>query len=179
MKNDTLKALTKLLNKLIETGLSKEERLRYAVDKIEPSSMYLSRCNETGNWFRTKFMEVGAPAAENRRPLKMFLVDFGSTIFTDAENVLQLEKMSDILAWFPPQAVKVRLDKLEPNMFTKDMIARLQELAPAPQLLILKVVKPSVNCSLPVVELFKKSPPDNILGSINNTLLHESEGIKM
>ncbi|XP_043287366.1 tudor domain-containing protein 7 isoform X2 [Venturia canescens] len=179
VKSDTLKTLTKLLNKLVETGISNDERLRYAVDRIDSHSIYLARCNESGDWYRAKFVEMGLPGESNSRPLKMFVVDFGRTILVDMENVLQLEKMSSVLARFPAQAVKIALDKLESNMFSSEMVTRLRELAPASQVLILKVVKPSVDGSVPVVELFKRSPPDNILGSINNTLVHEYEGIKI
>lgn len=58
-------------------------------------------------------------------------------------------------------------------MFNEKMVAKLVELAPKGEPLIVKVV--SVANGTPVVELFKRIQPSNMLVSVNNTLALEEE----
>lgn len=58
-------------------------------------------------------------------------------------------------------------------MFNEEMVGKLTELAPKGEPLLTKVV--SYGNSTPVVELFKRIEPSNMLVSINNTLTLEEE----
>lgn len=58
-------------------------------------------------------------------------------------------------------------------MFNGKMVAKLAELAPKNESLLIKVV--SIENKTPVVELFKRIQPSNMLVSINNTLALEEE----
>lgn len=56
-------------------------------------------------------------------------------------------------------------------MVNEKMIAKLTELAPKGEPLLVKVV--SIENNVPVVELFRRIQPSNMLVSINNTLALE------
>ena len=69
--------------------------------------------------------------------------------------------------------MKVHLHNIDKSMFNGKMVAKLAELAPKNESLLIKVV--SVENKTPIVELFKRIQPSNMLVSINNTLALEEE----
>lgn len=69
--------------------------------------------------------------------------------------------------------MKVHLHNIDKSMFNEKMVAKLAELAPKGESLLVKVVS-SLN-GIPVVELFKRIQPSNMLVSVNNTLALEEE----
>lgn len=58
-------------------------------------------------------------------------------------------------------------------MFNEQMVTKLMDLAPKDEPLLVKVV--SSEKGAPIVELFKRIQPTNMLVSINNTLTLEDE----
>lgn len=69
--------------------------------------------------------------------------------------------------------MKVHLHNIDKSMFNGKMVAKLTELAPKNESLLIKVV--SIESKTPIVELFKRIQPSNMLVSINNTLALEEE----
>ena len=168
VQSESMKILVNLLNRLISTGLNDQEVKNCAVTTVDVSKTYFVCVNN--NWYRGK---IATSPDNTYNQLSAFLIDFGKTVITTKENLLSLERLSEILAKFPAQALKVHLHNIDKSMFNEAMIARLTELAPKGEPLLVKVVSPGNK--VPVVELFKRIQPSNMLVSINHTLTLEEE----
>ncbi|XP_012148923.1 tudor domain-containing protein 7 tapas isoform X2 [Megachile rotundata] len=164
IQSESMKFLVKLLNQLICSRLNAEDLENCAVTTADPNQIYFVSVNN--NWYRGKIV-----ANCHFNQLKVFLIDFGKTITTTKSNLLSLEKLSEVLAKYPPQALKVHLHNIDKSMINEKMIAKLKELAPRGEPYLVKVV--SFEDNIPVVELFKRIQPSNMLVSINNTLALE------
>ncbi|XP_078039259.1 tudor domain-containing protein 7A-like [Augochlora pura] len=165
VKSESMKILVRLLHRLVSTGLNAEEIENCKVTEIDENKTYFVSVNN--NWYRGRIVN------HFRDQLKAYLIDFGKTVSTYKNNLLSLEKLSDMLAKYPAQALKVHLHNIDSSMFNEKMIAKLKELAPSGDPLLVKVVSSKNN--VPVVELFKRIQPSNMLVSINNTLALEDE----
>lgn len=175
IKHEGMKYLVAMLNNLISTSLTEEEIKRSSMKLVDRSSVYFVKCSETGDWFRAKVIDtMGAEWRDGAIPrIKVFLIDFGRTMTVLTENVLHLELLSDVLAKYPAQAMKVRLSDIEPAMIDEKVIGKLKELAPPSENLLLKVIKPSYRGSPPTVDLFKRNEADGALIAINLGLVVE------
>ncbi|XP_076172297.1 tudor domain-containing protein 7 tapas isoform X2 [Ptiloglossa arizonensis] len=165
VQSNSMKILVSLLNRLICTGLNSEEIENCTVTKIDFNKTYFVSVNN--NWYRGKIVSN----AYNQ--LKAFLIDFGKTVTTSSTSLLSLERLSEVLAKFPAQALKVHLHNIDESMFDEKMVTKLAEIAPKGEPLLVKVV--STENDIPVIELFKRIQPSNMLVSINNTLALEDE----
>ncbi|KAG9430713.1 tudor domain-containing protein 7 isoform X1 [Apis mellifera carnica] len=163
---ESMKLLVSLLNRLICTGLNSEDLENCIVTTVDSSKTYFVSVNN--NWYRGKLL-----SDDSYNQLNAFLIDFGKTVTTTKNNLLSLETLSQVLASYPPQALKVHLHNIDKSMFNEKMVAKLAELAPKGESLLVKVVS-SLN-GIPVVELFKRIQPSNMLVSVNNTLALEEE----
>ena len=168
VQSESMKILVSLLNRLISTGLNDQEVKNCAVTTVDVSKTYFVSVNN--NWYRGKIVTSSDNTCNQ---LSAFLIDFGKTVITTKENLLSLERLSEILAMFPAQALKVHLHNIDKSMFNEAMVSKLTELAPKGEPLLVKVVSPGNN--VPVVELFKRIQPSNMLVSINHTLTLEEE----
>ncbi|CAK9801891.1 Tudor domain-containing protein 7 [Anthophora quadrimaculata] len=166
VQSESMKLLVSLLNRLICTGLNTEDLEKCIVNTVDPEKIYFVSVNN--NWYRGKI--VGDCFYKQ---LKVFLIDFGKTVTTTKSNLLALEILSDVLPKYPAQVLKVHLHNIDKSMFNEKMVAKLKELAPKREPLLVKVV--SSEDGTPVVELFKRIQPSNMLVSINNTLAFEEE----
>ncbi|OAD62297.1 Tudor domain-containing protein 7 [Eufriesea mexicana] len=163
VQSESMKFLVSLLNRLICTGLNTEDIESCAVTTVDPNKTYFVSVNN--NWYR------GRIVGDNYyNQLRAFLIDFGKTVNTTKSSLLSLEILSQVLANYPAQ---VHLHNIDKSMFNEKMVAKLVELAPKGEPLIVKVV--SVASGTPVVELFKRIQPSNMLVSVNNTLALEEE----
>ncbi|XP_054015092.1 tudor domain-containing protein 7-like [Hylaeus anthracinus] len=162
VQSKSMKILVCLLNRLICTGLNTEELKKCSVTTIDFNKTYF--VSENNNWYRGKIV------SNSRNQLRAYLIDFGKTVTTSLSNLLSLETLSDVLAKYPAQALKVHLHNIDKSMFDEKMVTKLREIAPDDEPLLIKVV--SFENDLPVVELFNRIQQDDskILGSINNTL---------
>ncbi|XP_076247225.1 tudor domain-containing protein 7 tapas isoform X2 [Calliopsis andreniformis] len=165
VQSESMKILVNLLNRLIRTGLNVEELKNCTVTTIDSNKTYFVSVNN--NWYRGRIVE------NTYNQLKAFLIDFGKTVVTTRGNLLSLEGLSSVLAKYPAQALKVHLHNIDNSIFNEQMVAKLVELAPKGEPLLVKVV--SSEKGVPVVELFKRIKPSNMLVSINNTLTLEKE----
>ncbi|KAK0094207.1 hypothetical protein PV326_011554 [Microctonus aethiopoides] len=162
MELEGLKIIATLINRLISPSLHVELLKEAAVhDNIDMNEVYLVKCPD-GNWLRSKVLEY-----TSGRKLKMLLIDFGGTVIVDNTQLLRLQPLSPVLEKYPPQAHNVQLINIEKTNFNEQMMNRLLELAPRNERLLCKIIK---SAKVPIVELFKRSQPDDVLISINNTL---------
>uniref|UniRef100_A0A0C9R1B2 Tdrd7_2 protein n=2 Tax=Fopius arisanus TaxID=64838 RepID=A0A0C9R1B2_9HYME len=172
VKNDGMAILTSMLNCLME-GIAEDEGIlaKAAVDgKIDPDQIYLAQ-KPNGEWVR-----VGVSYRGNEAVMRT--VDSGDIVEVELKKLLRLQELSDNLARFPAQVIKVEMNNLGRNRFTERMASRLRELAGPTDILLCKVVQPPVSNRVAIVELFKRSQPDNLLISINDTLDLEPKIVK-
>ncbi|KAK1132304.1 hypothetical protein K0M31_016420 [Melipona bicolor] len=166
VQSESIKLLVNLLNRLVCTGLNTEDLENCIVTTVDPSKTYFVSVNN--NWYRGKIVNDSL-----HNQLRAFLIDFGKTVTITKSNLLSLETLSHVLANYPAQALKVHLHNIDKSMFNGKMVAKLAELAPKNESLLIKVV--SIESKTPIVELFKRIQPSNMLVSINNTLALEEE----
>lgn len=171
VKSESMRHLINLMNKLIQSGLTKEDVQRSEPKSISTDKVYLARCFEDGNWYRGVVTSV-----EPNNKIKVFLIDMGKTIVIDKKShLLVLDQLSEVLTKYPHQALKVRLHDIPESMFNSEMIAKLSMLAPSSDQLLVRVVTPGSRSNPPVVELFKRVGAENLLVSINHTLAIDPE----
>ncbi|XP_015110569.1 tudor domain-containing protein 7 [Diachasma alloeum] len=170
VKNDGLIILSGMMNSLIDSALNDEEKVKKArvSGPLDPKELYLIQKSD-GSWVR---VQVAFPGATNS---KLRMVDFGGLMDADRSKLLRLRELSEGIARFPAQAIQVELSNVRKTNFSESSAARLRHLAPPTQLLLCKVVQVREYSRSAVVELFKRSEPDNLLISINNTLDLEPE----
>ncbi|XP_066601357.1 tudor domain-containing protein 7-like isoform X2 [Prorops nasuta] len=161
-QSESMKCLLKLLNRLTQTRLTEEDQKRCVVSSIDTTYTYF--VSYEGNWYRGVVVNI---CANNQ--VKMFLIDFGKIITVGRSSLIQLMKLSEMLAKFPAQALKVRLHNIDQTAFN---VEKLNELAPRGEVLILKVI--SSLGGTPVVELFKRVESTKMLVSINTSLQYQT-----
>ncbi|XP_011303923.1 tudor domain-containing protein 7-like [Fopius arisanus] len=169
IRNDGLDILCGMMNSLTES-LKDEERVRKARHSgaVDSDEIYLAQKSD-GSWVR---VQVAFPGIKNSR---MRLVDFGELMDVERSKLLKLWDLSEAVARFPVQAVQVELNNVKRAIFTEEMAVRLRKLALPGEHLVCKVVQMKENTRPAVVELFKRVEPDNLLVSINHTLVLEPE----
>ncbi|XP_014606178.1 PREDICTED: tudor domain-containing protein 7-like isoform X2 [Polistes canadensis] len=165
MQTEGMKYLFGLINRLTQTRLTEDILGNSTVTVIDRMKKYLVSFN--GNWYRGEVANI-YPNSQ----IKMFLIDFGTTVIVNKANLLHLEYLSDLLNKFPAQAIKVNLHDIEKSMFNEKMVSRLRKLVPHGQPILIKAISHS-SVNTPLVEIFKRIQPDNILASINTTLVYE------
>ncbi|KAI4484094.1 hypothetical protein M0804_007550 [Polistes exclamans] len=165
MQTEGIKYLFGLINRLTQTRLTEDILGNSTVTVIDRMKKYLVSFN--GNWYRGEVANI-YPNSQ----IKMFLIDFGTTVIVNKANLLHLEYLSDLLNKFPAQAIKVNLHDIEKSMFNEKMVSRLRKLVPHGQPILIKAISHS-SVNTPLVEIFKRIQPDNILASINTTLVYE------
>ena len=72
------------------------------------------------------------------------------------------------------QAVKVNLQNVPPSSFSEQLAQRIRVLVPCDERILVKTISfgRSTN-TLPIVDIFKRIQPDNLLVSISETLAYE------
>ncbi|XP_017881985.1 tudor domain-containing protein 7A-like [Ceratina calcarata] len=169
VQSENMKLLISLLNRLISTKINSEDKKNSIVSRIGVSRTYFVSVDN--NWYRGKIIDV-----VSNDQFRVFLIDYGKTVITSITNLLDLRILSQILADYPPQAIKVHLHNIDKSMFNEKMVTKLVELAPEGEPLLLKIV--TIEDGTPVVEMFRRIQPSNMLVSLNNTLALEEELIK-
>ncbi|KAK2584964.1 hypothetical protein KPH14_002552 [Odynerus spinipes] len=165
IQTEGMKYLVHLINRFTTSGLT-ADILKYSiVTAVDRTKKYFVSVD--GNWYRGEITDI-----YSNDQVKIFLIDFGNTVLASKANLLHLEKLSDVLTKYPAQALKVHLHNIEKSMFNEKMVSRLIKLAPQSEPILVKVITHS-STGIPVVELFKRIQPDNVLASINTTLSYE------
>ncbi|KAF7386779.1 hypothetical protein HZH66_011231 [Vespula vulgaris] len=165
IQTEGMKYLIRLINRLTQTGLT-ADILKYSiVTVVDRMKKYFVSVD--GNWYRGEVMNI-YPNGQ----VKVFLIDFGNTVIASKANLLHLEKLSDLLTKYPAQAMKVHLHNIEKSMCNEKMVSRIRKLVPQGEPILMRVITHST-VGTPLVELFKRIQPDNVLASINTTLAYE------
>lgn len=71
------------------------------------------------------------------------------------------------------QATQIYLQNINPSMYDDKLVARFRELVSDTDLLLAKTIK--IVSGIPVVEIFKRVGPNNILASINQSVILDSQ----
>ncbi|XP_025155538.1 tudor domain-containing protein 7 isoform X2 [Harpegnathos saltator] len=137
-----------------------------AVRAIDFTKMYFVQLDS--QWYRARVTDV-----QNERLVTVFLVDLGRTVTALRANLLHMEKISKALQSIPPQAMQVFLYNVDQSMYGDKLVTRFNELVSDTDLLIAKVFR--VISGVPLVQIFKRVQPSNMLASINESLIHDEE----
>jgi len=73
--------------------------------------------------------------------------------------------------------MQIFLHSIDPSMYNKKFVTRFRELVSDTDLLLAKVIRISPS-GIPVVEIFKRVGPNNMLASINTSLIYDGELLK-
>jgi hypothetical protein len=73
------------------------------------------------------------------------------------------------------QAIKVHLHNVPCSSFSERMALRVRELVPFDECVLVKTVSTRTPSGIPIVEIFKRIQPDNLLVSINSTLAFDPD----
>ncbi|XP_015187922.1 PREDICTED: tudor domain-containing protein 7B-like [Polistes dominula] len=165
MQTEGMKYLIGSINHMMQTGLTEDILESSTVIVVDRMRKYLVSVN--GNWHRGEVANI-YPNGQ----IKMFLIDVGETVIVNKASLLDLKSLSDLLTNFPAQAIKVHLHNIEKSKFNEKMVSRLRKLVPQGQPILIRVIDYS-SVNTPLVEMFKRIQPDNMLVSIHTTLLYE------
>lgn len=72
------------------------------------------------------------------------------------------------------QAMQIFLHNIDQTTYNKRLVTRFRELVSDTDLLLAKVIRISTS-GIPVVEIFKRVGPNNMLASINTSLIYDGE----
>lgn len=183
-KKEWVERIDRIIFKQTATGSDKNSLCTY--DTINFTDLYLIRYAEEGFPCSTNKNIISLFAYRNEKTKKfsrarvlrkgvaghveVLFVDSGFSQKAAIEDVYSLSIMSSSLASIPPQAMPVRLINL--NDSDSKTVAKLRQHLQPGELVLAKVV--GFEGDVPLVEIFKRSSPDNALTSINNLVLKES-----
>ncbi|XP_032664575.1 tudor domain-containing protein 7-like [Odontomachus brunneus] len=162
--------LLNLMNDEIMTQIPLSVRLCSAVRAIDFTKMYLVQLDS--QWYRARVTDV-----QNERLVKVFLIDVGRTVTALRKNLLHIDKISKVLQSILPQATQIFLHGIDQSIYGEKFVTKFNELVSDTDLLIAKVVRITIS-GVPVVQIFKRVQPSNMLASINESLIHDLELIK-
>lgn len=137
------------------------------VKAINFTKTYLAQWNS--QWYRARVTDI-----PNEQEVMVFLIDVGRTILISRENLFHMNRTSKALQYIPGQAMQIFLFSIDQSMYNKRFVTRFRELVSDTDLLIAKVVKISTS-GIPIVEIFKRVAPGNMLASINTSLIYDAE----
>ncbi|XP_014473418.1 PREDICTED: tudor domain-containing protein 7 isoform X2 [Dinoponera quadriceps] len=159
--------LLNLMNNEMMAQIPRNVLMSSAVRAIDFTKMYFVQLDS--QWYRARVTDV-----QNESLITVFLVDLGRTVTALRANLLHMDKISKVLQSIPPQATQVFLHNIDQSMYGERFVVRFNELVSDTDLLIAKVVRVTTS-GVPVVQIFKRVQPSNMLASINESLIHDEE----
>lgn len=72
------------------------------------------------------------------------------------------------------QAIQIFLHQLDQSKYNGKLVTRFRELVSDTDLLVARIIKKSPS-EIPIVEIFKRIGPSNMLASINTSLIYDNE----
>ncbi|XP_011173312.2 tudor domain-containing protein 7A [Solenopsis invicta] len=157
------------LNSFVKTVLNSENMSTNnatIVERITFTTTYLAKWNS--QWYRATAIDI----FEHQGEVALFLIDVGRTVWVSRNNLFDLDKASQILQQIPQQAMQIFLHNIDEWKYEK--LTRFRELVSDTDLLLAKVIAISMS-GVPVVEIFKRIRPSNMLVSINASLIYEDK----
>lgn len=175
---DSLHYINKVIHQLTATGSTSDKFRAAAKNNGTNEGLYLVFDKIENRWYRATIMlnKIGkrSPQTEMVR-----CVDYGFELAIEMENIFVMETLSAALNKYPPQAIGMRLHEV--HHYNESVIARLRGLLlpngftpnASPDGNAIVVVIESTN--IPVVNIYKRLAPDNILYRVNDTIQMEQE----
>ncbi|KAK4298176.1 hypothetical protein Pmani_029459 [Petrolisthes manimaculis] len=158
-----------ILENLLHLARNRTEEILGEGMEIDLTRLYLAKFSQDGEWYRAAPRSTPDP---NGKVLMNF-VDFGNCERVPLANMRPLPTHGDQLTKIPHQALRCKLHKVPGTLglqWTSRASQRLVDLSPVDSPLLLKVHEAGVDGGPPLVELFKRLPPQNELVSLNATL---------
>ncbi|XP_011061556.1 PREDICTED: tudor domain-containing protein 7-like isoform X1 [Acromyrmex echinatior] len=160
------------LNSFTKNILSNENMFQFATNNIKVNAInftktYLAEWNS--QWYRARVTDIPA-----EQEVMVFLIDVGKIVLIPRANLFHIDKTSKTLQCIPPQAMQIFLHNIDQSMYNKRFVAKFQELVSDTDMLVARVIRIS-NSGVPVVEIFKRVGPSNMLASINTSLIYAGE----
>ncbi|KAH0955716.1 hypothetical protein HN011_002636 [Eciton burchellii] len=134
-------------------------------DQISFTTMYLVKYDS--QLYRARVIDI-----PDQKKVTTFLVDIGRTITIWKYDLLHINAISMVLQCIPPQATQIFLHQIDQSMYDERFVTRFRELVSDTDLLLAKILKISAS-GIPMVQIFKRVGPNNLLGCINTSLIYE------
>ncbi|KMQ98076.1 tudor domain-containing protein 7 [Lasius niger] len=150
-------ALSQILVNNTTTSLARET--------INFTKMYLAKWDS--QWYRARVKDM--PDNE----VTVFLFDIGKTVTISKKDLFHMDE-TNALHYIPSQAMQIFLHHLDQSKYDGRLVARFRELVSDTDLLIARIIKKSPS-GIPIVEIFKRIGPSNMLASINTSLIYDNE----
>ncbi|XP_070158766.1 tudor domain-containing protein 7 [Polyergus mexicanus] len=143
-----------------------------ASEAIHFTKVYFAKWDS--QWYRARVKDM-----PNEDEVTVFLFDIGKTVTMSRRDLFHTsEKVSNALHYIPPQAMQIFLHHLDESKYNGSLVARFRELVSDTDLLLAHIIKISPS-GIPIVEIFKRIGPNNMMASINTSLIYESELLKV
>ncbi|XP_011630819.1 tudor domain-containing protein 7 [Pogonomyrmex barbatus] len=159
------------LNSFIRTVLNSENisplSTNDTVKAINFTKTYLVKYGS--QWYRAKVIDI-----PDDRKVLVFLIDIGQIILIPREYLFHMDSVSKALQYIPPQAINIFLHNIDQSMYNERLVTRFRELVSDTDLLLAKVIR-ITSSGIPVMEIFKRVGPNNMLASINTSLIYDGE----
>lgn len=140
-----------------------------AREAIHLTKVYFAKWDS--QWYRARVKNM----PNNKDEVTVFLFDIGKTVTISRRDLFYTsEKVSNALHCIPPQAMQIFLHHLDQSKYNGSLVARFRELVSDTDLLLAHIINISPS-RIPIVELFKRIGPNNMMVSINTSLIYESE----
>ncbi|XP_058793674.1 tudor domain-containing protein 7-like isoform X2 [Phymastichus coffea] len=150
-----------LMEKAIKE-LNDNEHYVHQKVKYDINQIYFVKFNKDKRWYRGKIMKF-----IDDNEVKIFLIDVGSLNEVNKNNIISLEKVCNILANYPPQAIEVQLDQIP--ILDPKILSTLQKVISRNKIHV-KFVTTADSNDISRVQLLKKTE-SNFFISINDALL--------
>ncbi|KAL1122269.1 hypothetical protein AAG570_003674 [Ranatra chinensis] len=139
---------------------------------VQPHRLYLLRLSPGGTSYRVK---VVGPVSAELGEVDIEMIDFGRTLTVPYTDLHTLEDVAISLNFIAPQCIQAQLKDIPSRAFAfREVLTAFQELIPSNRKVLLKmesaITENNNNMTVPVVELFRRIQPDNLIISINCTL---------
>ncbi|XP_011268042.1 tudor domain-containing protein 7 [Camponotus floridanus] len=121
-------------------------------------------------WYRARVKDM-----PDKDKVTVFLFDIGKTVTISKRDLFTNE--TNALHYIPPQAIQIFLHHLDQSKYNGKLVARFCELVSDTDLLVARIIKIS-SSGIPIVEIFKRIGPSNMLASINTSLIYDNELLK-
>lgn len=136
---------------------------------IVSDQLFLTKWSEDDRYYRCTIIDM----SPDKVYAQILFVDYGNEEIVKLQNskLYRLDLISDVLFWFPYQAVRVKIN-IDPKVLPANFAKKIIELLPNDQVTLLKILKTENNIHF--CDFFKRSA-ENILFSVNSSLELEME----
>lgn len=134
-----------------------------ARETINFTKTYLAKSDS--QWYRARVKDM-----PNKTEVTVSLIDIGRTVTISITDLFHMNE-TNALQHVPAQALQIFLHHLDKSKYNGRLVARLRELVSDTDLLLAKIIMMSPS-GIPIVEIFQRIGPNNMLASINLSLTY-------